>query len=533
MRDPAGGPALPRVAALSEAALLLLTALVYAPVLGYGFAALDDGPYVLANRHVQRGLDASTLSWAFRSFEAANWHPLTWLSHALDAQLYGLWAGGHHATSLALHLVTVALMFSALRALTGATWRSLAVAALFALHPMNVQSVVWISERKNVLSGAFFAATLLAYASYARRPIPARYLAVTLAFALGLMAKPMLVTVPFVLLLLDAWPLGRLTGGERWSAVREKVPWLAMSAVSSLLTVRAQSGAIATLQQATINERVCTVLRGGFSYLEKLFWPAGLAVHYPALRAACDPVPVALAAATLLIITTAAVLCGRRRPWLPVGWAWFTGMLVPVCGLVQVGPQFIADRYVYLPMVGCAVAVVWGVAEVGRRATSAVAPIFFVVVLALAWRSSTEVAYWRTDEALFDRALTVTGPPNCVADTILGAVARHSGNGDSALFHWSRAVASCPGDAEARRGLGTLLAERGDLARAAVHLRVSVALEPASPAAHFNLGLVLWNQGRTDEARREFERTLSLEPGHVPAAAMIRRIPGGAPDSPR
>src|SRR4051812_49339153 len=274
-------------------AVLLLTAAAYSPVFRYGLVSYDDPDYVGGNAHVQAGLRASTVLWAFRSLDHLNWHPLTWLSHALDWQLFGPAWGAHHAVSVALHLATVAVIFAALRLLTAAPWRSLAVAAVFAVHPINVQSVAWISERKNVLSGLLFALTLAAYAAYARRPRGGTYLLCTMLFALGLMAKPTLVTLPFVLLLLDAWPLGRLAR-DPGRAIVEKLPWLAMSAADSIVTWHAQANAFEPAAGASLASRVCGAMAGYLGYLEKLAWPVDFAVLYPKSASPCLTQPIGI-----------------------------------------------------------------------------------------------------------------------------------------------------------------------------------------------------------------------------------------------
>jgi protein O-mannosyl-transferase len=511
-------------------ALLLLTTFVYRPVLRMGFLLVDDPSYVLQNAPVRQGLTLHTVLWAFRSVEGANWHPLTWLSHAFDCQLFGLWAGGHHATSLALHLTTVALVFGALRALTGAAWRSLAVAAIVALHPMNVESVAWIAERKNVLSGAVFAGTLLAYAFYARRPSPRGYGSVTLLLVLGLLAKPMLVTVPFVLLLLDVWPLARWQPGGVRRLIVEKLPWLALSAASSVVTVYAQAAdrAVASLQDYSVPTRLCVAASGALLYVERIFWPARLAVYVPIPEWPCQTLPVRTAAVVLLAITAAVLILVRRRPYLAMGWAWFLGMLVPVCGLVQVGSQLIADRYVYHPIVGLATAVVFGLTDRVSPRFARVTPMLLALLIAvLAWRTSHELGYWRNDETLFTRAILITGP-NCMAETQLGVALRNGGDPAGAMLHWRQAIEQCPGSGEAHSHLGAALANQGDFDAAIPHFAAAAELRPdLAVAMRYNLGLALWYKGQPEDALREFRRAVALDPRHEPSLEMIRRAESG------
>jgi hypothetical protein len=516
---------------LAVIALLLLTVLLYIPILSADFCLVDDSVFVWGNVHVRQGLTADTLVWAMRTTAVDYWHPLAWLSHAADVQLYGLRPAGHHATSVALHVVAVALVFCALRALTGAAWRSLAVAAVFALHPMNVESVAWISERKNVLAGIFYAATLLAYAGYARRPGPARYAGVTLLILCGLASKPMLVTLPFVLLLLDFWPLERWRERAAWRLVLEKVPWIAVSFVVCVVTVRAVEavGSLVAVEPGHMTSRVCVAVASAGTYAAKLLWPSNLSFWIPLPASPCETLPVKTSAVALVALSAAALWLYRRAA-LVVGWAWFLGMLVPVCGLIQVSPTWIADRYVYQPMIGLAVCLIFG-------ATAALSPrwtrvVGFVVVAAcgvLAWRTHVEVGYWRSNEALFTRSLELT-PVNCMAETQLGVVRRNARDPEGAIMHWRRAIAECPDSWEAHSHLGAVLAARGELEAAIPHFASAAELNPdLAPAMWYDLGLALWYKGRRDEALAEFRRAVTLDPHHQPSLEMIRRIESAAP----
>jgi len=513
-------------------AIVALTAAVYAPVLGHGYINYDDTDYVVDNPALRGGLRPSTVLWALRSVEHMNWHPLTWLSHALDWQLFGARWGGHHASSLALHIATVLAVFLALRSLTRAPGRSLAVAALFAVHPINVQSVAWLAERKNVLSGLLFALTLAAYASYARRPTALRYATVTATFALGLMAKPMLVTTPMVLLLLDVWPLARIPPWHR-RVLLEKVPWLAMAAASSVLTLHAQTDALEPLADGSVASRVCAALGGYLGYLEKISWPAQFAILYPKPSAPCWTLPVGAAAGLLFALTALAVMTVRRRPYLMVGWLWFVGTLVPVSGLVQVGLQLMADRYAYLPMLGLLLAVVWAAADLapGARGRAAAATLTVALVAALAWRTSIELRYWKDGLTLFSRAIAITDD-NCVAYNSAALELRRQKQIEAAWRHFERAIAACPRLDIAHANLASLMLEVGQLDRALPHLAAAAELNPRRANAQYNLGVALWYKGRAAEAARAMERALQADPRHAEARAMMERIRGRSPASP-
>ncbi len=382
----------------------------------YPFIDFDDGEYVYENSHVTGGLSLGEAGWAFTHFSASNWHPLTWLSHMLDCQIYhrsdqpyqqAAW--GHHLTNVLLHAGAAVLLFLALWRLTVAVWPSALVAALFAIHPLRVESVAWISERKDVLSGLFFMLTLLAYAGYARRPSVLRCFWVVLAYALGLLAKPMLVTLPFVLLLLDYWPLGRLAGWRRCFA--EKIPLFVLAAASCVVTVLAQRGVIAAVERLSFQDRAANALVSLVAYLGKFLWPTNLAIFYPHPQASLESWKVVGALALLAAVTAVAAVWRRKYPHLIVGWLWYLGMLVPVIGLVQVGGQAMADRYTYLPNIGLGIALAWSLAVlVARRPALRTAAVFasaaaIVVLMAWAWR---QTGFWRDSEDLWRRAVDCT-----------------------------------------------------------------------------------------------------------------------------
>ena len=504
--------------------LLLVTTLAYVPALQAGFVNYDDYTYVLKNPHVSSGLSASGIAWAFTTSHAANWHPLTWISHMIDCDVWGVRPAGHHLTNLLLHLASTLTLFFFLRRATGAPWRTLTVAALFALHPLHVESVAWVAERKDVLSGLLGLLTMLAWVRYAERPGAGPYLLALVAFAAGLLAKPMLVTLPFVLLLLDFWPLGRARlGGVSLSARRlllEKIPFFALSAVSAAITYSAQhaAGAVATVDEVPLAERFGNAMISCLAYLWRMVWPSGLAVFYP-LPAAVPLWKTAAAAIVLLAATAAAVLGIRRRPWAAVGWLWYLGMLVPVLGFVQVGLQAMADRYTYLPLIGAFIVVVWGSADfaAGRGRVAAVMAVLVpAVTVALAATSFRQAVTWKDSETLFARVFEVAGE-NYVTHYHLANVLAGQGRNDEAIAHYERALALRPGAAAAHNNLATALMARGDLDEARRHCEEALRLKPDYAEAHNNLGSTLARSGGREEGIRQYEEALRLKPDYPEA----------------
>jgi Tfp pilus assembly protein PilF len=507
---------------------------VYASLGHHGFVSFDDGDYVSENPIVARGLTWHGVWWAFTTGYASNWHPLTWLSHMLDVQLYGLDPGPHHLTNEFFHIVNTLLLFGLLQRMTGALGRSAFVAGLFAVHPLHVESVAWVAERKDVLSTLFGILTLWAYVAYARRPGVRRYLAVLLLFALGLMAKPMLVTLPFVMLLLDFWPLGRLTQGPnpasrsipigaRWpigTLVREKLPLLALAALSSIVTfvVQRRGGAVMGLDVIPIRLRVANALVSYVAYLAKMLWPARLAVFYPYFGS----LPgwwVAGAILGLVAVSAAVLWVGVRRPYLPVGWFWYLGTLVPVIGLVQVGSQTMADRYTYVPLIGLFIMVAWGVPDLLIRwppARIALPAAAGVVILGCAIAAQAQVQYWESSTALWTHALEVTAG-NDVAYNNLGNVFAKQGKLDDAIAEYSEALRIKPGYAFAHNNLGRVLANQGKVSEAVEHYSKALRIEPDYADAHNNLGIVLADEGKLDEAIAHYSRALRTKPDFADA----------------
>ncbi len=521
-------------------AVLGAVAAVYAPVLGHAYLNYDDDLYVAANPVVRAGLSRAGVEWAFTTFHSFNWHPLTWLSLMLDTELVGLEPGPRHALNVALHAANVLLLYAALARLTGARGRSLAAAALFALHPVNVEPVAWLSARKDLLAAAAFFLGLLAYARWAERPGAARALAVLAAFSAGLLCKPVVVTFPLVLLLLDAWPLGRLQGDRRaWlRRAAEKAPLLAVGAAASAVFFEAQrrGGAVVALDAIPLAPRLANAAVAYVGYLGALVWPAGLAAHYPFHDLLRSPggLARALASAALLLALTGGALCARRRaPYLVVGWLWYLGMLVPMIGLVQLGAQASADRYLYLPAVGLFVALVWGTADLGARAPRLLRAAAVAASAALAGVSASQVRHWHDSESLFARALAVTRE-NGRAHLQLGAALLERGDLARARPHLLEAVRIEPGSLQARNNLATYRARNGELEAAIREYREILRLAPAWALAHNNLGMALAESGRFEEAERAFREALRLDPGYataqrnLAAAAASRRDAAGA-----
>jgi Flp pilus assembly protein TadD len=492
--------------------LIAATVIVYAPVGQHGFVNLDDAQYVSANPAVSGGLSARGAAWAFTTWHAGNWHPVTWLSHMLDVQLYGLNAGPHHVTSLLLHIANTVLLFGLLHRMTGALFRSAFVAALFALHPLHVESVAWVAERKDVLSTFFFLLTLGTYLAYVRRPGPSRYAAMLALFALGLMAKPMLVTLPFVLLLLDFWPLGR---GLWRRQILEKLPLLALAAASSIVTfvVQQRAGAVKGLDALPLDRRLANAVVTYAAYIGKMLWPAHLAAIYPYPAWPAGWL-VAGAIVGLIAVTVLTMRAARRHPYLPVGWLWYLGTLVPVIGLVQVGSQPMADRYTYIPLVGLFVIIAWGISDLlarwpHRRVALGVVAGLLIVGCAIAARR--QVHHWRSSVALWEHAVAATAG-NYRAEANLGHALAKQGRAVEAIPHYVEALRLKPDDAEAHNGLGRALAEEGRASEAIAHYSEAVRVLPDYVEARNNLGVALMGAGRNDEAARHFEEAVRIEP---------------------
>jgi len=493
---------------------LLLAALVlvaYGRVRHFDFVNYDDPDYVSENAHVRAGLTAESMAWAFGASATGNWFPLTWLSHMLDCQLFGLDAGWHHLTNIWIHLASTLLLFIFLRRVTGARWASALAACVFALHPLHVESVAWVAERKDVLSGLFFMLTLCAYAAYTARPGRVRYALLLAAFGCGLMAKSMLVTVPVVLLLLDEWPL------KRGIRIAEKLPLLAASAAVSIVTwlVQRQAGATASFDLVPLAARLENAPISYAAYSFKTFWPTDLAVFYPYSRNSLA-VPAAFAALGLAIVTVLAIRSYPRRPYILAGWLWYLVTLLPVIGVIQVGAQARADRYTYIPMIGLSVALIWGGAEVlasWPRLRMALAAGVSTACFAL---TLYQLPYWHDSIALFRHAADVTSD-NWVAHFNLATALAERNEEPEAMTQLREVIRLRPRFYTAHSELGQLLAKQNQTEEAFEELWTAVNLNPEDGAAHFRLGSVLGSLGRAAEAAGEFRQAVRLQPENADA----------------
>jgi len=518
--------------------LAVLTWAVFGQTLWHDFVNYDDPRYVYQNTKITSGLNITGIAWAFAHVHSENWHPLTTITHMLDCSLYGLKAGGHHFSNILFHTIAVVLLFLALQQMTGALWQSAFVAAVFAIHPLHVESVAWVAERKDVLSGVFFMLTLLAYIHYARAPSTWRYVIVAFVFALGLMSKPMLVTVPFVLLLLDYWPLGRIAdqrshpGHQLLSLVVEKIPFIAFSAVSSAVTFFAQRGAIGWTEQLPMLPRVNNALVSYVIYVRQMFWPANLAVFYPHPENRLSAWEISLALAVLIGITMAAVILRKKAPFFIMGWFWYLGMLVPVIGLVQVGWQGHADRYTYLPQIGLYIAGTWAFADLTaswRRRRVLLIAAALLVVAALSCSASIQTSYWRNSETLFTHALAVT-KHNDVAENNLGIIFLQNGKLDDAISRLQAAINLRPENGPAHNNLAKALLQKGRVAEAMMHYRKFLEIEPENVEARNILGTALIQQRRIREAIEQWQGALAIEPENGNAASNLAWVFATCPD---
>jgi len=502
-------------------ALLAATLALYAPVRHFDFVNFDDPEYVGANFHVRHGLTVAAVEWAFTSGEAANWFPVTRLSHILDCQFFGLASGWHHLISVVIHALAAVLLFLFLAGATGARWPSAWVAATFALHPLHVESVAWIAERKDVLCALFWFLALSASVAYAKRPSAHRYLLALLLFGLGLMSKPMIVTLPLLLLALDFWPLGRLSRAGWRKLLREKLPFFALSGVSAVVTFLVQRGAGAVEAiHAPLLARIGNALDSYILYLVKTAWPGRLAVFYPYPSSLPLWQPL-LAAALLAAITILVVRCRSERPYLTVGWLWYLVTLLPVIGLVQVGAQARADRYMYVPMAGVLIMLAWGAADLVRRSPRAKIPaVAFAASAVLACVPVTwaQLQTWANSEALFQHALQVTDE-NWVAHHNLGvALSSQPGRLPEAISHYQAALEIQPQSARAHTDLGNALVRiPGRLPEAIAEFQAALKITPGSPIPHNNLGNAYSRVSKLADAIGEYQAALRLDPDYAEA----------------
>ena len=522
------------------AALIVITWAVFGQTVGHEFVNFDDPIYVSENDHVRAGLSWQGVAWAFTHIHSHNWHPLTTISHMLDCQLFGLKPGAHHFVNVLLHSATAALLFFLLAQFTGspsspqdesvsprrpdrtgAIGSSAFVAAVFAIHPLHVESVAWISERKDVLSGLFFVLTLLAYFYYTRKPNIGRYLSVSILFACGLMSKPMLVTLPVILLLLDYWPLKRLSGPSARRVLVEKIPLVILSIASAVGTLVAQNEGIGLvrLEVLPLTWRITNALVACLVYIWQMIWPANLALayHHPGKLPLWQ---VAGAAALLVAVTLGVFALRKRSPYLVVGWLWYLVMLVPVLGLIQVGGQAHADRYTYLPQIGLSLAVTWGVVDLARfwRYYGAIlGAAAAIIISALALRAANQVWYWHDSERLWRHALTVT-TENDVAHLGLGQLLLDQERLDDAITELQIVVARHPNDVDARLKLASALSEKkGRMNDAIAQYEAAAKIGAPDPDVETTLANLLLEQGRMEEAIRYYRDVVRLQPSSARA----------------
>lgn len=515
--------------------------LVFGQTLHYQFVNYDDDPYLLKNSQVARGLTIEGIVWAFTHVYASNWHPLTWVSHMLDCQFYGLNPSGHHLTNVLLHATTAILLFLVLRQMTGTLWRSAFVAALFAIHPLRVESVAWVAERKDILCGLFFMLTVGAYVRYARAPwSPLRYGLVVLLFALGLMCKPMLVTMPFVLLLLDYWPLNRfaLPGqtGQRPQSPRrlvlEKLPLLGLGLASCVITLFAQKDAMAPVTGLPLLLRLSNAAISYTDYLRQMFWPTDLAVLYPLEEARLS---------TLNTVTSIALLAGisvivfvlRRRRYLVTGWLWYLVMLGPVIGILQVGVQARADRYTYLPQIGLYLLLTWGTADLCARSryrSVFLTSLASIILIPLIFSARAQTTYWQDGETLWLHALTCTHD-NTIAQGNLALAYYAKGKTHEALLHYEKALQLEPNQASVHSGLGASYLEIGQVNESLAHLQRALEIDPNFADAHYNLGNTYLQMGRARDAISHYQKALEINPNDLQALNNMAWILATSPDA--
>ncbi len=537
--------------------LAAVTVGVYAGVRNHEFVNYDDPYYVTENAHVRAGFSWPGTQWAFSTFEDGNWFPLTWLSHMADVSVWGLHPGGHHLTSVILHALCAAALFLLLRSMELGCAPSVLAAALFALHPQRVESVAWIAERKDILSGLLSVLTLAAYIAYGRTPRGSRYLLVAALFAAALMSKAMPITLPFVMLLLDVWPLGRSSAMSSGRLVREKIPFFAMSVAAGVISVAAQSqiGAVATLDHIPLEARLSNAVQSYAAYLIDLLWPASLAVFYP--RVALPAWQLAAAVLVLSAVTWWAWRQRSRHPHVFVGWAWYVGMLVPVIGLVQIGAQARADRYTYLPMIGIVIAVAALAQSAAQQRPGLRVPLAaaaFAAVLVSAGLTIRQIGVWRDSVTLFEHAKRVTppsypvlsnlaealvsrgdfnravqafaeaakvAPANAVARVNLATALQRAGLIDQSAAEFREALRLQPDNVTAVAGFGVALARQGKREEAIAVLRAAIGLDPSLADVHYNLGNLLVGAGRLDEAAGSFQAVIGLRPNDAAARSNL------------
>jgi hypothetical protein len=518
-------------------ALAVSTLIAYEPIRHNDFVRYDDHEYVTENPNVTGGITRQSIIWAFTKFRVSNWHPITWLSHMLDCEIYGLNPLGHHITSLLLHIANTLLLFLLLSKMTGALWKSAFVAAAFALHPIHVESVAWVAERKDVLSGLFWMLTIIAYVHYARHPNIKRYVLVLLAFIMGLMSKPMVVTLPFVLLLLDWWPLGRLvlrpsslvprTSPSVWHLLAEKIPLFVLSAISCIITLVAQKRgeSVLSLKVWPLPIRLINSLGCYFNYIMKMLYPKGLAVLYPIMEKPTIDAAVLAVAGVIVLLR----IWGRGRRWLVVGLLWYLGTLVPVIGLVQVGTQIMADRYTYLPSIGVFLVIAWGAEEIFskmRYSKAILASGAAAVLIAMTLLTRIQVGYWRDNPTLFNRALAVT-KNNFIMHDNYGLYLCEQKRYEEAIQHFKEAIRIWPIYPSARNNICAMLLKQGKFDDAIACFTETLQERNNWPNMHKmynNLGSAYAQKGNLALAEVNFRKALSLKPDYESARQNLALV---------
>jgi len=517
--------------------LSLSVFLVYWPVQHFEFISYDDNVYVTTNRHVQSGLTWTNIIWAFTTTETANWHPLTWLSLLVDHELYAMNAGGYHWTNLLFHLANTLLLLILLSRITGSFWKSTFVAALFGLHPLHIESVAWVSERKDVLSSFFGLLTLLVYSGYARQQTRKRYYLTLFLFSLSLMSKPMMVTLPFVMLLMDYWPLNRFNSNpiesaiapnqfsaghlkKMWPSVFEKIPFFIFSLISGIITIVAQhqGGATSSLTVLPFELRLINAVVSYALYLKKMFWPLDLALLYP--HPLSWPLwQICLSFAVLFSISVLVFAFRRNRPYLAMGWLWYLGMLIPVIGIIQVGNQALADRYTYLPLIGVFIMITWGMFDMLKKLKyhrmifcflTLGSLIFFIIV------SVHQLKFWQDSISVFSRSVAVSKKNNQMHYN-LGIAYKDKRLYDKAIDNFNKAIEICPGDPTIHNNLGIALVLKGRSKEAVVEFKRTLQLQPNHAGAHNNLGVVLYRAGETEDAIQHLKKAIILVPDYANA----------------
>jgi hypothetical protein len=515
-----------------SAGLIALVLVVFGPVRKFQFISLDDPQYVSANAQVLKGLTASGLKWAMTT-TSFYWHPLTWVSHMTDVELFGMDAGAHHFTNIVIHAASTVLLFLAMRSMTRASWKSAFIAALFAIHPLHVESVAWVAERKDVLSTFFWMLGLLVYSKYVSRPSIGARLALTVVFGVGLLAKPMIVTFPFVLLLLDVWPLHRAPlSGSSWRAhwtplIVEKIPLFVLSVFSVVMTLLSQRGthAVVSLETLPWSARIGNAVVSYVLYMRDMIWPSGLAAFYPLHPP--DVTSVVVAAALLAGMTVAVVFAARKLPFLLTGWLWYLGTLVPVIGFVQAGDQGRADRFTYVPLIGLFIVVTWlasSIFESSREGRLILAGIGTAIVIALSLASSRQVQYWRDDLSLWGRVVSVT-TGNYRAENLYGVALTNRGQLDEGVKHYEAALRIWPDDPAAHNNLGTARMDQGRFTDAVREFKLAQTARPNDMNYRYNLVVALNAGGLRDEAVKELDAALKMNPRH-PDLLRAREVIG-------